>query len=220
MTSSPTSPTDTGTPELVDHRQVPAGQRQPDAHRPSAVQPRCARHDGRLGGSVGVPHLASLDREPFGQLRRAGLTAEDQQPHRLERLGGPQRRERRHRRDDGDVPGHQPRAQVHAAAHQRPWRGHQARPVPPGQPHLLARRIERHRQTGEHPVARPDRAALQKHSCFRIDERRRTSMRDRNALGRAGGSRGEDDPRVVAAEWSGGAPARARSPARGSAPPR
>ena len=211
MTSSPTSPIDARLALFVDHRQIPAVQRQPDAHRALAVQPRRARHHRGLGRAVGVPHLAAVDGESFGQLRRAGLAAEDQQPHRLERLGGPQRGQRRHRRDDGDVAGHQPRAEVHAAAHQRARRGHQAGAVPPGQPHLLAGRVERHRQSGEHPVAGPDRVVLQEHPRLGVDERGGAAVADRDALRGAGGSGGEDDPRVVATQRRPRAPSPRRA---------
>ncbi len=109
-------------PVLVDDGQVPARQRQPDADRPGAVQLGGAGDHGGLGGAVGVPHLAAGRVGPGGQplrkLRRAGLAAEDQQPHRLQRLGGPQRRQCRHRRHHGDVPRHQPWSEIHAAAHQ------------------------------------------------------------------------------------------------------
>ena len=165
-----------------------------------AVQPRRTRHHRRLGRAVGVPHLAAVHGQPLGQLRRARLAAEDQQPHRLERLGGPQRRQRRHRRHHGDVAGHQPRAQVHAAAHQRARRGHQAGAVPPGQPHLLARRVERDRQSGQHPVAGPNGVVLQEHLRFRVDERGGAVMGDRDTLRGAGGSGREDDPGVVATQ--------------------
>ena len=159
---------------LVDDGQVPAGQRQADADRPLAAQRGRARDDGRLGGAVGVPHLAAVDGEPLGELRGARLAAEDQQPHRFERLGGPQRGQRRHRRHHGDVAGDQPRPEIHAAAHQRPRRRHQAGAVPPGQPHLLAGGVERDRQPGQHPVAGADRVVLAGRSAPR---RRRTRPR-------------------------------------------
>ena len=72
--------------------------------------------------------------------------------------------------------------------------------MPPGQPHLLARRVERHRQSGQHPVAGADRVVLQEHPRFGVDERRGAAVGDRDTLRGAGGSGGEDDPGVVAAQ--------------------
>ena len=102
----------------VDDGQIPPGQRKPDADRTGAVESGRAGHHGGLGGAVGVPDFAPVDGQPLGEFGWAGLAAEDQQPHLLERLGGPQRSQRRHRRDHGDVAGHQPRPEVHAAAYQ------------------------------------------------------------------------------------------------------
>ncbi len=172
----------------VDDGQVPARQRQPDADRPGAVEPCRAGHDGGLGRAVGVPHLAAVDGEPLGQLRGTGLPAKDQQPHRFQRLGGPQRGQRRHRRDHGHVAGDQPRTEVHPAAHQRPRRGNQAGTVPPRQPHLLARRVESHRQPGQHPVPGPNRVVPQEHLCLGVDERGGVAVRDGHAFGGAGRS--------------------------------
>ncbi|CDP88027.1 hypothetical protein BN975_03859 [Mycolicibacterium farcinogenes] len=103
---------------LVDHRQVPAGQRQADADRPLTVQLGGAGHHGRLGRAVGVPHLAAVDGETGRQLGRASLAPEDQQPHRFQCLGRPQCGQGRNCGHHGDVAAHQPRAEVHAAAHQ------------------------------------------------------------------------------------------------------
>ena len=198
-------------PGGVDDGQVPAGQRQPDADGPGSGEPRRARHHGGFGGAVGVPHLPALDGQARGQLRWARLAAEDQQPHRFERLGGPQRGQRRHRGDHGDVARYQPRAQVHTAAHQRARRRNQACPVSPGQPHLLARRIECHRQPGQHPVTRAERVVLQEHLGLGVDERRGVAVGDRDALRGARRPRGEDDPGVVAAQRSRGTPSARRT---------
>ena len=86
-------------------------------------------------------------------------------------------------------------------------RGHQAGAVPPGQPHLLAGGVERHRQPGQHPVAGPDRVVLQEHPGLGVDERGGVAVGDRDALGGAGGAGREDDPGVVAAQRRAGAPA-------------
>ena len=80
-------------------------------------------------------------------------------------------------------------------------------PLPPGQPHLLAGRVERHRQPGQHPVAGPDRVVLQEHLRLGVDERGGVAVRDRDALRGSGRTGGEDDPRVVAAQRRRGAPA-------------
>ncbi len=181
----------------VDDSEVPSIEGEPDPDRTLAVHDRRTRDDRRLGGAVGVPDLTALDGEPLGQLRRAGFAAEDEQPHRFQRHRGPQRRQRRDRRDDTDVAGDEPRAEVEAGPHQRPGRGNQTRSVPPRQPHLLARRVERHRQSGQHSVARTERILLQEHAGLGVDERRCVAMTDGNPLGSARRTRGEDDPRVV-----------------------
>ena len=189
---------------LVHDSEIPTGQRQADADRAFAIEPRRARDDRRLGGAVGIPDLAACGvgarREPLGKLGRAGLAAEDQQPHRFQGLGGPQRRQRRHRRDHRDVARHQPRAEVHTAAHQRPRRRDEARTVPPRQPHLLTRRVECHRQPGQHPVARAQRVVLQEHLRLGVDERGRVAVGDGDSLRGSRRPGGEDDPRVVSAQ--------------------
>ena len=181
----------------IDDREIPTAQRQSDTDRAVAAQRGGARHDRRLGGAVGVPHLAAGDGEPVGELGRAGLAAEDQQPHGFQRLRRPQGRQRGNRRHDRDVARHQPRTEVHAAADQRARCGHQARAVAPRQPHLLARGVERDRQSGQDTVVRADRGVRQEHGRLGVDERRRVAVGDRDALRLAGGTGGEDDPRVV-----------------------
>ena len=54
--------------------------------------------------------------------------------------------------------------------------------MPPGQPHLLARRVEGHRQPGQHPVPGSDRVVLQEHPRFGVDERRRDRRGDATAI--------------------------------------
>ena len=200
-----------GSALFVDHGQVPARQRQPDADRRPPVQRGGAGHHRRLGGAVGVPHLAAVHGEPFGQFGWAGLAAEDQQPDRLQRLGGPQRGQRRYRRDDRDVTADQPRTQIHAAAHQRPRRRYQARTVAPGQPHLLAGCVEGDRQPGQHPVTGADGSRLQEHAGLGVDERGGVPVGDGHALRGSGGARGEDDPGVIAGQRWGRAPAARRT---------
>jgi hypothetical protein len=67
----------------------------------------------------------------------------------------------------------------------------------PGQPHLLAAGVERHRQSGHHPIAWADRIVLQEDPCFRVDECRSAAVAHRDPLGGSGGPGREDDPRVV-----------------------
>ena len=191
----------------IHHRQIPARQWQSDADRRAGVDLRAAGHHGRLGGAVGVPHLAAVHGQPVRQVRRAGLPAEDQQPHRLQCFRRPQRRQGRDRRDHGDVPGDQPGPQVHATAHQRPGGRYQGGAVPPGQPHLLAGRVETDRQTRENPVAGSDRVVPQEHPRLGIDEGRGVTVADRHALRGSGRAGGEDDPGVVADPGRLGGPA-------------
>ena len=127
---------------VVDDGQVPAGQGQPDADRADAVEPGPARHHGGLRRPVGVPHLAAVHRKALRQFRRAGFSAEDQQPHRFQGLSRPQGRKSGHRRDHGDIPRYQPGSQVHTAAHQGARCRHQAGAMSPGQPNLLAGGVE------------------------------------------------------------------------------
>ena len=110
----------------VDDGERPAVEREPDPHRHRAVERCRARHDRRLGGAVRVPYLAAIGREPGGQLGRAGLPAEDEQSHILERRDRPHRCEGGDRRDHRDRLADQPRGEVLARPHERTRRGHQA----------------------------------------------------------------------------------------------
>ena len=122
----------------ADHGERPAVERQADAHGAAAVEQSRARDDGGLGGSVGVPHLPAVGGQPRHELGRARLAAEDQQPHALDRVGRPHRGEGRHRRDHGDPLADEPGREILPRPHERARRGHQARAVPPREPHLLA----------------------------------------------------------------------------------
>ena len=104
-----------------------------------------------------------------------------------------------------------------AAANQRAGRGHQARAVPPGQPHLLTGGVEGDGQPGQHPIVGPDRVVLQEHSGLGVDEGGGAAVGDGDALGGAGGAGGEDDPGVVAGQRWAGAPAARRAGAAGRA---
>ena len=181
----------------TDDREVPAVQRQPDPHRGRPVQPGGARDHRGLGRTVGVPHLATVRRQPRRQLGRTRLTAKDQQPDLGQCRRGPERHQGRDRRHDGDPVGDHPRPEVHAAAHERPRCRDQAGTVGPGQPHLLAGGVERDRQAGHHPVPRTDRPVLEEQPCLGIHERRRAAVLHRHALRSSGRPRGEDDPGVV-----------------------
>ncbi len=184
-------------PGLVDDGQLPAVQRQPDPDRLLAAHQRRAGHDGRLGGSVGVPDLAPLRHQPLRQLRRTGLTAEDQQPYVVQGLRFPQGGQRRHRRHDGDLLLDQPGPEIGTAPDLRARHRHQTGPVPPRQPHLLAGRVERDRQPGHDPVAGPDRLLGEEQRGLGVHERGGAAVADGDALGLPGGTGGEDDPRVV-----------------------
>ena len=184
-------------PVRVHDGERPAVQRQADADRSAGVQRRGARDDGGLGGAIRVPHLAAVGHEPRGQLRRHGLAAEDQQTDVLDRLSGPHGGQRRDRRDDADPLPDEPRGEILAGTHEGAGRRHEARAVAPCEPHLLARRVERDRQPGEHAVARPDRGVLQEQARLRVHERRGGPMRHGDPLGDPGGPGGEDDPGVV-----------------------
>ena len=87
--------------------------------------------------------------------------------------------------------------------------------MPPGQPHLLARRVECDGQAGQHPIARPNRVVLQKHLRLGIDERRCVAMGDRHALRYAGRARRENDPGVIARYRRRHVPAARRTRAAG-----
>ena len=159
MISSPTSPGCTCAPCSSTTARSQPSRGRPMRTGPLAVELGAAGDDGRLGGAVGVPELAARSGEPGADLGRTGLATHDQQAYGVQRLGRPQRHQRRHRRDDRDVVGDQPRPDVDPAAHQRPRRRHQAAAVGPGEPHLLARRVEGHREAGHHPVRRAERLA-------------------------------------------------------------
>ncbi len=201
----------------TDHRQIPAVERQSDAHRPTAVHEGRARHHGRLGGAVGVPDLASRNSQALRQIRRAGLTAEDQQAHVLEGLARPECGESGHGGHHGDVPCHEPGSEVHPRAHERARRRHQTRTGTPREPHLLARRVEGHRQSGEHSVARAEGAILQEQPGLGIDERGRVAVAHRDALRGAGGAGREDHPRVVVDRGVPHRASRADAPGAGDA---
>ena len=87
----------------------------------------------------------------------------------------------------------------------------------PREPHLLAGRIERHRQSRQDPVGGPERLLLQEQATLGIHERRRTPVRDSNTLGDPSGAGGEDDPRVVIRRRLGEDVERSRVPRGGLA---
>ena len=181
----------------VDDDEVPAVERQADAHGAAPVEHRAAGHDGGLGRAVGVPDLTLGGREPFGELGRAGLPAEDEQPHLLERLGGPEGGEGRHGRDDRDALSDEPGPEVDPGPHERAGGRHKTSAVAPREPHLLTRRVEGDRQTGEDAVARADRLALDEHSRLGVDEGGGRPVGHGDALGYARRSGREDHPGIV-----------------------
>ncbi len=181
----------------VDDGEVPAVQRQADPDGAGSAEPSGARDHGGLGGPVGIPHFPSFDGEPLGKVRRARLAAEDQQPDAFQRLHGPERGERGDGGDHGDAVADEPGAEVHPGPDQRPGCRDKAGTVAPREPHFLAGGIEGNGQAGQHPVLRAHRIALQEDAGLGVHERGGRAVLDRNALGRAGGAGGEDDPRVV-----------------------
>ena len=220
MTSSPVSPSATGSPVARRRRPGPsrrAAGRSAPARRP--VERRGAGDDGGLGRAVGVPHLAALDGQPVGQLGRARLAAEDQQPDLVQRLGRPQRGQRRHGGHDGDPLRRPATARgrcrcAPARAAPAPGRRRAARPA------TSPRTRRRTRPTGRPAPGRRARAArrLQEQPGLGVDEGGRRAVGDRDALGRAGRARGEDDPRVVV-RGRGGRGAPTGAPCSGSIGP-
>ena len=181
----------------VHDGELPPGHGQPDADGRLAGQQGAGGDHGGLGGAVGVPHLTPGTHEVLRELQGARLAPEDEQPHAVQGLAGPQGGQRGHGGDGGDLLVHDPLAEVRAGAHDAPGRGHQGGAVAPGQPHLLARGVERHGQPRHHAVAGPERAALEVHLGLRVHKGRSGAVADGHALRLARGARGEDDPGVV-----------------------
>ena len=75
---------------FVNDSQVPAAQGSANGNRAHPVHGGAAGHDGGLGRAIGVPQLAGFGGQAGGQLRRAGLAAEDQQTHGIQGLIGPE----------------------------------------------------------------------------------------------------------------------------------
>ncbi len=69
--------------------------------------------------------------------------------------------------------------------------------MPPGQPHLLAGRIECHRQAGQYAVTWTQRPLAHEQLCLGVHERGGRAVADRHALRLPGRPRSEDDPGVV-----------------------
>ena len=185
---------------LIDDHQVPTIQRQPNGHRPARQHLLRTGDDRGLGGAVGIPHFAVLGGQAVHQLLRAGFAADDEQADIIQRLSRPQARQGRHGRHDGDIAADEPRAQVHAGAHQRSRRRDQAATVAPGQPHFLAGGIEGDGQPGEHTILRaerPVRVIDQKEAGLGIHKGGRGTVAHGHALRLAGRTGGEDDPRGV-----------------------
>ena len=157
-----------------------------------------ARDDRGLGGAVGVPDLAVRAGQPRADLGWACLAAEDEQPDGGQRLGRPQRHQGRHGRDHRDVVGDQPGPEVHAAAHQRSRRRHQAARHAPRR--ATSPRSEASKPTDSPAITRspgPSGALLEEHPGLGVDEGGGRAVRDRDALGRARRAGGEDHPGVV-----------------------
>ena len=197
----------------ADHCHTPSIQGQPDPHRLTAGQPRRAGHHRGLGRTVGVPHLRAPLRQPVGQPARTCLAAHHQQADAVQRARRPQRGQRRHRRDHRHLPLLQPRDQLRPGLDDRAGGRHQACAMAPGQPHLLARGVESHRQACQDPVPGPERIAAQEQPGLGIDERRRTAVGHGHTLRGAGRAGREDDPRVILRHRAaGGGAGRPRRP--------
>ena len=181
---------------LIDDCQIPATQGSTDGNRAHPIHGGAAGHDGGLGRAVGVPQFAGISGQTGGQLGRACLAAEDQQAHGIQGLVRPQSGQGRHGGHGGHAAGNQPGAQVHAGAHQGARGGHQTGAVAPGQPHFLAGSVEGYGQASQHAVARSQGLVLQEHLRLRVHKSGRVAVGNGHALGLAGGTRGEDDPRV------------------------
>ena len=175
---------------LVNDCQVPAAQGSADGDRAHSVHGGAAGHDGGLGRAIGVPELAGIGGQAGGQLRRAGLAAEDQQTHGIQGLIGPEASQGRHGGHGRDTAGNQPRTQIHAGANQGARGRHQAGAVAPSQPHFLTGSVEGHGQSGQHAVARGQRLVLQEHLRLRVHEGSCVAVGDRHALRLAGGTGG------------------------------
>jgi hypothetical protein len=80
----------------VDDGEVPAVEREADAHGGLAVELGTAGDDGGLGGAVGVPDLAGVGGQARADLGRARLAAEDEQADVGEGVGRPEGDEGRH----------------------------------------------------------------------------------------------------------------------------
>ena len=197
MISSPVAPSGTGRPAAST-----TARSQPSSGRPIrtgslAGELGTAGDDGRLGGAVGVPDLAARRDEP-------GASSGGQaSPPMISRRTSASDSIGQSATSVGTVEttvmslaiSHGP--DVDAALDQGARRGDQAGAVPPGEPHLLAARVERDRESGHHPVADTEGRLLQEHPGLGVDERRGAAVTDRDALGRAGRPGGEDHPGVV-----------------------
>lgn len=84
----------------------------------------------------------------------------------------------------------------------------------PGQPHLFARRIERHGEPRQNAIVGPKRSVLQEEPRLRIDEGGGRPVRHRDALRNPRRAGREDDPRVVVGRRRIDVPGRPRARVR------
>ena len=178
MISSPMPPARTGWPLGAST----TARSQPSSGSPIRTGPRRrqlsrAGDHGGLGGTVGVPHLASgAGASRVAELRRAGLAAEDQQPDAGQRLERPQRAT-----SVGTVEttvmslatSHGPRSMPLRTSD----RGAGTRQAPCAQAsHISSQEAsKRDRQAGHHPVADAERPVL---AGTAVPRRRRTRPRN------------------------------------------
>ena len=198
ITSSPMPPASTGTPVCrVDDGEVPAVERQADAHRlvGCASARRRRRRSSRWGRRCSKPRCTPARagaRASPGRPRRRGSAA-----GRRQLLAGPQRGERRHGRDDRDALLDEPVAEVGPGADQRARAGTRQAPCRQAS-HISSQEASKATDRPASTRSRgPERAVLQEQPRLGVDERRGAAVRDRDALRLPGGARGEDDPGVV-----------------------
>ena len=158
MMSSPTSPSRDRMPLGVDHGERPAVERQADPHRARRRRgaPRRRRRSPRSGRRCSTPRAPATT-------RRAASSGGHASPPKISSRTFSIASGGHSAASVGTVETtvmpcvDQPRTEVLAAAHERAGRGHEAGAVPPGEPHLLARRVEGDREAGQHAVAGPER---------------------------------------------------------------
>ena len=189
---------------LVDDGQIPARQRQPDADRSDAVEFGGARDHRGLGRPVGVPHLAADRSGPAA--RRSARSGGQASPPKISSRTASSASAGHSAASVGTVDttvmsfdtSHGPRSmplrtsERGAGTRQAPFR-HAS--------HISSQDAS---NATDNPASTrspgPIGLSCKKHLRFGVDERGGVAMCHRDALGSPGRPRGEDDPRVVAAQ--------------------